>query len=431
MQIARVLAGYSLAEADSLRKAMGKKLPAEMAKHRDRFIAGVREEGRREEDGGAALRGTGEVLRLRLQQGALDLLRPGRLLVRVAEGALSGGIPRRHPDQRAGRHGARRAIDRGVPAHEDRRPAAGHQQERARFQRRGDARRSTGDDGEPTRVVRIGLSAIKNVGVGVVDAIIAARAEQPGGRFAGLAQFCASVGGQLNRRAVECLIKVGAMRDLGNRQQLSLALDSALAAAQSTRKAAAAGQFGLFGAEIPGATDILDVPLPDVPDWSLKEQLAYEKELLGIYLSEHPLTAITNRVRGKQIVHLGTVDESLAGQRVTMIGLLIEPRAMLTKKGTMMLRATLEGVDGVSLDLIAFSEAYERCKESLIADAVVEVDVRIDLRGEQVQLLIEAVRAVRRGCRAAGCRAARGAPRAYLAAAGEQRRSRRTVSTNC
>ncbi len=86
------------------------------------------------------------------------------------------------------------------------------------------------------------------------------------------------------------------------------------------------------------------------------------------------------------------MDESLAGQRATVIGLLIEPRAMLTKKGTMMLRATLEGVDGVSLDLIAFSEAYERCKESLIADAVVEVDVRVDLRGEQVQLIIEAVR---------------------------------------
>jgi hypothetical protein len=65
---------------------------------------------------------------------------------------------------------------------------------------------------------------------------------------------------------------------------------------------------------------------------------------------------------------------------------------MLTKKGTMMLRAALEGVDGVSLDLIAFSEAYERCKDALVPDVVIEVDVRVDLRGEQVQLLVEAVR---------------------------------------
>ncbi len=101
---------------------------------------------------------------------------------------------------------------------------------------------------------------------------------------------------------------------------------------------------------------------------------------------------MTARVRGKQIVNLGTVDEAMAGQRVTVIGLLIEPRAMLTKKGTMMLRATLEGVDGVNLDLIAFSEAYERCRENLIADAVIEVDARIDFRGEQLQLIVEAVR---------------------------------------
>ncbi len=118
----------------------------------------------------------------------------------------------------------------------------------------------------------------------------------------------------------------------------------------------------------------------------------HEKELLGIYLSEHPLIQVAARARSRQIVNLGTIDEAMAGQRATLIGLLIEPRAMLTKKGTMMLRATLEGVDGVSLDLIAFSEAYERCKEALIADTVVEVDVRVDLRGEQVQLLVEAVR---------------------------------------
>ena len=426
MQIARVLAGYSLAEADSLRKAMGKKLPAEMAKHRDRFIEGCAKKG--------VAKKTAEPLFEELEKFSGYGFNKAHSTCYGLVGYWCAWLKAHYPAEFLA---AILTSEQGDTARvvqliaECRRmkiavlPPDINKSERD-FSVEEAESRSTGEDGEPIRVVRIGLSAIKNVGVGVVDAIIAARAAQPGGRFAGLAQFCASVGGQLNRRAVECLIKVGAMRDLGNRQQLSLALDSALAAAQSTRKAAAAGQFGLFGAEVPGATDILDVPLPDVPDWPLKEQLAYEKELLGIYLSEHPLTSITNRVRGKQIIHLGTVDESLAGQRVTMIGLLIEPRAMLTKKGTMMLRATLEGVDGVSLDLIAFSEAYERCKESLIADAVVEVDVRIDLRGEQVQLLIEAVRPCAEG-RAGGCRAARGAACAYVAAAEEHRRPRPSV----
>jgi DNA polymerase III subunit alpha len=392
MQIARVLAGYSLAEADSLRKAMGKKLPAEMAKHRDRFIEGCAKKG--------IAKKTAEPLFEELEKFSGYGFNKAHSTCYGLVGYWCAWLKAHYPAEFLA---AILTSEQGDTARvvqliaECRRmkiavlPPDINMSERD-FSVEEAAGGSAGEDGEPLRVVRIGLSAIKNVGVGVVDAIIAARADQPGGRFAGLAQFCASVGGQLNRRAVECLIKVGALRDLGNRQQLALALDSALAAAQSTRKAAAAGQFGLFGAEVPGATDILDVPLPDVPDWPLKEQLAHEKELLGIYLSEHPLTAITSRVRGKQIVHLGSVDETLAGQRVTIIGLLIEPRAMLTKKGTMMLRATLEGVDGVSLDLIAFSEAYERCKESLIADAVVEVDVRVDLRGEQVQLLIEAVR---------------------------------------
>ncbi len=390
MQIARVLADYSLAEADSLRKAMGKKLPAEMAKHRDRFIEGCAKKGvpakvaaplfeELEKFSGYGFNKAhstcygligywcawlkahhpAEFLAAILTSEQGDTARVVQLIAecrRMKMAVLPPDVNRSERDFSVEEVGT--AVDRA----------------------------------EPTRAVRIGLSAIKNVGVGVVDAIIVARQSQPDCRFIGLAQFCSSGAGQLNRRAVECLIRVGAMSDLGNRQQLSMALDSAMAAAQSVRKAAAAGQFGLFGAALPGTTDVLDVPLPDVPDWPLKEQLGHEKELLGIYLSEHPLTTITARMRGKQIVNLGTIDEGMGGQKATVVGLLIEPRAMLTKKGTMMLRATLEGVDGVSLDLIAFSEAYERCREALVADRVLEVDVRVDLRGEQVQLIVEAVR---------------------------------------
>lgn len=390
MQIARVLADYSLAEADSLRKAMGKKLPAEMAKHRDRFVAGCAKKG--------IAKKVAEPLFEELEKFSGYGFNKAHSTCYGLIGYWCAWLKARYPAEFLA---AILTSEQGDTARvvqliaECRRmkvavlpPDVNRSERDFSVEEMG----TVAENGEPVRAIRIGLSAIKNVGVGVVDAIVAARGEQPGGRFAGLAQFCASVGGHVNKRAVECLIRVGAMRDLGNGQQLSLALESAMAAAQSTRKAVAAGQFGLFGAEIPGATDLLDVPLPDVPDWTLKEQLANEKELLGIYLSEHPLTAVTSRIRGRQIVHLGAVDEAMAGQRVTLIGLLIEPRAMLTKKGTMMLRATLEGVDGVSLDLIAFSEAYERCKELLIADSVIEVDARVDFRGEQVQLLLEAVR---------------------------------------
>ncbi len=272
MQIARVLADYSLAEADSLRKAMGKKLPAEMAKHRDRFIQGCAKKG--------IAKKTAEPLFEELEKFSGYGFNKAHSTCYGLIGYWCAWLKAHYPAEFLA---AILTSEQGDTARvvqliaECRRmkiavlPPDINKSERDFSVEEAGA---TADDAEPVRVVRIGLSAVKNVGVGVVDAIIAARAEQPGGRFAGLAQFCASVGGQLNRRAVECLIRVGAMRDLGNGQQLSLALDSALAAAQSTRKAAAAGQFGLFGAELPGATDLLDVPLPDVPDWPLKEQLA-------------------------------------------------------------------------------------------------------------------------------------------------------------
>ena len=385
MQIARVLADYSLAEADSLRKAMGKKLPAEMAKHRDRFVQGCAKKG--------VARATAEPLFEELEKFSGYGFNKAHSTCYGLVGFWCAWLKAHYPAEFLA---ALLTSEQGDTARvvqlfaECRRmkiavlPPDINRSER-------DFSVEYGSDASGA-AVRIGLSAIKNVGLGVVDAVIAARKKAPDGRFVGLAHFCSQVGGQLNRRAVECLIRVGAMRDLGNGAQLTMALDSAMAAAQSARKAAAAGQFGLFGAAIPGATDVLDVPLPAVPEWPLKEQLIHEKELLGIYLSEHPLAGIAARLRGKQITNLGEIEESSAGQRLTVVGLLIEPRAMLTKKGTMMLRATLEGVDGVTLDVIAFSEAYERCREHLVADSVIEVDARVDVRGEQVQLLVEAVR---------------------------------------
>ena len=391
MQIARVLAGYSMAEADNLRKAMGKKLPAEMAKQHDRFVAGCKERGIGNEvseplfDELAKFAGYGfnkahaacyaligywcaylkahypaEFMAAILTSEQSDTARMVQLVAECRRMKIAVLPPNINASERNFS-----VEERPCPDGTD------------------------GEAGTPERVVRIGLSAVKNVGVGVVEAIIAARGRQPGGRFTGLAQFCAAVGGQINKRAAECLIRVGAFDDLGNRNQLTLALDTALAAANSAKKAAAAGQIGLFGAALPGVTDLLDVPLPDVPDWELKERLAGEKELLGLYLSEHPLTRVLAHWRGRTVTPLGSIGEETVGQKITVVGLLVDPRPTLTKKGTMMLRAALEGADGVTMDVIAFSEAYERSKEALIADTPVELEVRVDQRGEQIQLLVE------------------------------------------
>lgn len=392
MQIARVLAGYSMAEADNLRKAMGKKLPSEMAKHHDRFISGCKERGIPAK--------VSEPLFEELAKFAGYGFNKAHAACYALIGYWCAYLKAHYPAEFMA---AILTSEQGDTARMVQLIAECRRMKLAVLPP--DVNRSLRNfnveetdeiapDGEPVRAVRIGLSAIKNVGVAVVDEIVAAREKQPGSEFTGLAQFCGGVGGQMNRRVVECLIRVGALDRMGNRNQLSLALDGALAAAQSAKKAAAAGQFGLFGAEIPGATDVLDVQLPPVPDWPLKERLGYEKELLGIYLSEHPLIAVMARWRGKRVTPLAAIGEELVGQKITVVGLLVDPRPMLTKKGTMMLRATLEGLDGVTCDIIAFSEAYERCKEHFAPDVPLELDVRVDQRGEQIQMIVEGARTI-------------------------------------
>ena len=392
MQIARVMADYSLAEADSLRKAMGKKLPAEMAKHRDRFVEGCKRKG--------VGKAVAEPLFAELEKFSGYGFNKSHSACYALVGYWCAWLKAYYPAEfmaallTSEQSDTPRMVQ--LIAECRRMKIAVLPPDVNRSARDFTVEEIADADGTVRRAVRIGLSAVKNVGVGVVEAIIAARQEQPGGRFTGLAHFCSAVTAQINRRALECLIRVGAfpVDPFGNRQQLTLAMESALAAASAARKAAAVGQFGLFGAAIPGATDLLDVPLPAVPDWPLKEQLAHEKELLGIYLSEHPLIAVAQQMRGRQVLSaFGGIDEAMAGQRVTLVGMLIEPRPMPTKKGTMMLRALLEGVDGITIELIAFSEAYERCKAVFVADAVIEVAARVDVRGEQVQLIVERARA--------------------------------------
>ena len=389
MQIARVLANYTMAEADNLRKAMGKKLPAEMEKHRTRFVDGCKERG--------IAKSVAEPLFEELAKFAGYGFNKAHSACYALIGYWCAYLKAHYPAEFLA---AILTSEQGDTARmvqllaECRRmkiavlpPDVNRSEQNFSVEEMGEA----DVNGHPVRVVRIGLSAVKNVGEGVVRAIIEARTKEPDGTFTGLAQFCAALGGQCNKRAVECLIKVGAFDALGNRHQLTLALDGAMAAASSAKRAAA-GQIGLFGAAIAGITDTLDVPLPDVPEWELKERLAGEKELLGIYLSEHPLTRVLAGWRGRTLTALATVGEEMAGQKITAVGLLSDIRPMLTKKGTMMMRAVLEGGDGASIEVIAFSEAYERCKQHLIADTPLEIEVRIEQRGESLQLIVESAK---------------------------------------
>ncbi len=242
--------------------------------------------------------------------------------------------------------------------------------------------------------IRFGLSAIKNVGSGPVQSIIAAR--EAGGEFKGLEDFCARVDRQaLNKRVVEALIKSGAMDNLpGSRRQKLKILDQALGAGIDAQKARESGQsslFDLFGESTAAVqTSVAVIPLPTIvetPD-EKKEQLAWEKELLGMYVSAHPVAEALEGVDFSNTTTLGELTEQSVGQTLNFIGLVTGVRRITTKKGDAMLVAVLEDLES-SIEMVVFPRTLERYSELLRDDVVLRIKAKVDNRRDTLQLIVE------------------------------------------
>jgi DNA polymerase-3 subunit alpha len=239
--------------------------------------------------------------------------------------------------------------------------------------------------------IRFGLSAIKNVGSGPIHALIEAREKLPEKEFKSLDHLCQHVDGRLvNKRVLESLIKAGAADALGTRAQLLHVLDDAMTIGQRAQKASGAGQMSLFGGATTQAeeTYVPSIILPAVPDTPREQQLSWEKEMLGIYITEHPLTAALTGDRSEKVSLLADLGKELVGQSVQAIGMLTSTRVLTTKKKQSMLVGKLEDLTG-SLDLVAFPETYEQHRELLRDDAILQVSGKLDERNESLQLILD------------------------------------------
>ena len=380
MQIANVVASYSLGEADLLRRAMGKKNAEEMAKQRERFMSGAAEQGIKKDTAGelfdqmekfagygfnkshSAAYGLVSYQTAYLKthfpiefMAALltsETSKPENVVKYIAE-CKEMSIAVEPPDvQLSG----------------------------AQFTPHGDA-------------IRFGLAAVKNVGGNAIESIMAARSAL-GGRFTSLWEFCEKVDLRvMNKRVIESLIKSGALDSLGKRGPLFAAVDKAMERAQKAQKDAAQGQAGLFGLfdDAPGTRASDD--LPRVADWEESERLANEKEVLGFFVSGHPLDRYAEKLRNLSgVISVAEALERKPPERrwgkdadpadeLQIAGIIHGLKVQKSKRDQKLYaQASLEDSTG-KIELIAFSRDYERLSEQLKTEA--PVLIRGTLMGEE------------------------------------------------
>jgi DNA polymerase III subunit alpha len=384
MQIANRLAGYSLGDADLLRRAMGKKKPEEMAQQRERFVAGATQRkypAKKIEkifDLMAQFAGYGfnkshsaAYALLAYHTAYLKTHYPVEFMAALLTSEIS------KPENVVKYIKECREME--IPVEPP------------------DVLFSDADFTPHGKAIRFGLTAIKNVGRNAIDSILAARNElaEKKKAFASFWEFCEKVDLRLmNKRVVESLIKAGALDSFGRRAALMASVDKAIERAQKTQRDLEAGQHGLFGIfDDHPATAAKADELPNIADWDEHQRLQSEKEVLGFFVSGHPLDKYAEKLRNLP----GVIDTATAletkpapsnGRRgqtmepdTAIAGVIVGLKVAKSKRsGELYAQASLEDATG-KIDLICFPKDYERLKETLKIE--VPVIVRGQLRAEE------------------------------------------------
>lgn len=237
--------------------------------------------------------------------------------------------------------------------------------------------------------IRFGLSAIRNVGENVVEAIVKTREDK--GDFESFSDFLNKVPATVcNKRTIESLIKAGAFDSLKiARRPLVLIHEQAIDAVIGVKRKEAEGQFDLFaGAGDEIGDDNFDVSIPDIPEWDKKQLLAFERDMLGLYVSDHPLSGLESFLaqNSEQSIATLVTDETKSdGHVITIAGLITAVQRKLSKQGNPWAAMTLEDLDG-SIEIMFFGENYLAYSTALMEDQVVVIKGRIRKRDDQISL---------------------------------------------
>jgi DNA polymerase-3 subunit alpha len=233
------------------------------------------------------------------------------------------------------------------------------------------------DTEKPT--IRFGLGAVKNVGEGPIETILSAR--QEGGPFADLDDFCRRVDlRSVNRRALESLIKVGALSPFGKRAELLPIVEQIIALSANQHNALDVGQMSLFGestgVKLAAEETLLSADGPNV-DIPQKEILDWERDLVGVYVSEHPLNRVRERLHQVLSGYAGALEEIGNGEQAIVAGIVKRVHRHTTKKGNRMAFVTLEDVRG-SCDVVVFPSVWEKSQHLWTPESIVVVSGKVD-----------------------------------------------------
>jgi DNA polymerase-3 subunit alpha len=400
IQMARDLAGYTAADADLMRRAVGKKDKEKLLKHRETFVAGAVKHSDLPKEVAEAIFDDIEYF---ARYGFNKAHAADYAVLTCQTAFLKAHYPvefmtalltvERHNTEKVGLLIAE-CRKMGIPVLKPDVNRSGHD---FTIETIGDL-----TEGEvPTlsglwagisaaNAIRFGLAAIKNVGEGPVNTILQARAE--GGPFQSLEDFCRRVDlRQVNRRALECLIKVGALDEFGHRAQLLSIMDRMIALSAQSHQAKEVGQLLIFdlATEDTGGDSSLH-PLPDVPEVRNKEKLAWEKELVGVYISAHPLQQHIADLAQVVTAYSGQITEEMAEQRVIIAGMVISVRQFITKKNEAMAFVQLEDLQG-TIEVVVFPRVYGETKEILQPERLIIVKGKVDFKGREPKILADTI----------------------------------------
>jgi DNA polymerase-3 subunit alpha len=357
MKISNILAGYSLGDADILRRAMGKKIPEVMEKERGKFMAGAKTNSIPEDkatyifDLMAKFAGYGfnkshsaAYALVAYQTAYLKAHYPAQFLAAL----LSCDVDNTDKVVKYINECRQNKIEVLPP----------------------DINESFNDFTVVNDRVRFGLAAVKNVGGAALDSILEER--ETSGPYRSLSDFCSRVdSSKVNRKVIESLIKAGAFDSMGGRRaQYMAVLDQCLDRAKAVQRDRMSGQMNLFALAQPAAkkADASTVDLPeDVPEWPELERLAAEKETVGFFLTGHPLEGVMEDLRRAVDTDIAGVEKLRDGQAVRIGGLIASYKEHKSKKGDRMAFTTLEDMSA-SIEVIVFPSTFAECAELLVSE---------------------------------------------------------------